>query len=156
MKQLNNRLIVLSQLSASAENITLCILHQVAGWEKEALETFDARYRMRIRKVLAGDKSAIKEAEKTTKAMGVELDAEVENDGSPMTVYMIKCWEACMMCVFATLSESNDPAAINAVYSDYKEWIAATQPTADREIYNNAYELLNETLRYIGREEVRY
>lgn len=149
----NQEFYLIAKLSASTENITLCILNQIAGWDREALEEFDRQYRLFFRRVLGKDRKALKEIEQTAKEMDLHLMIDMEDGGSGRDL-CARTWRLCVKAALTVLRQANDAKALKAVMADYDQWIDAVHEGGDPERRKAAYEILNETMRYMGREEV--
>lgn len=146
---------MIGRLSASTENITLCILHQISGWKKDSLLAFDLKYKDMARKAITGDKKVLRVLSQITEDMNLQLPVELEHDSRCNSI-CANVWRLCLKSVFAVLKESNDTNALQNVYKDYDQWVTAVGPDSPYETRKAAYELLNETLKYIGHDEVKW
>ena len=158
---IRNQFNTIQRVTVATLNICLTILHQACGWELEDLRDFEDRYTKMARLARAKDRYTLAGIKDTRERTDIHLHIDEDVKETPENRLVEETWRQCFFVALTVLKINNSKEALWNVadmFGDYMDAITdldtGDSPEVKVERMSAAIDLMNETMRLMGRPEI--
>lgn len=151
---IKNQFNIIQRVTVATLNIVLTILHNVCEWDLDGLKGFEDSYTTMARLARAKDKNTLQGIKETRERTDIHLNIDNDVEETPQNRLIEETWRQCFFVALTVLKINNSTQAllnVTELFSDYMDAIASQEHD---ERQQDAIDLMNETMQFMGRPTV--
>lgn len=145
---------LIQRVTVATLNIMLTILHHICEWDLDGLKDFEERYTKMARLARAKDKNTLAGIKETRERTDIHIEINNDMPETAQNRLVEETWRQCFFVALTVLKLNNSKKSLLNITDLFSEYMDALAAENRDERQQAAVDLMNETMRIMGRKEV--